>query len=159
MRAVGLIVLVACGGAQNVAIGFRIERVIATKDGHDIDDASPDVVMVVRGVEVRAAQVTGRCDALEHADATIAKTCGELKPSATVAALACSGDPHIDQFQCVYAVRAAGAVELWRADVDFEADDNAPVKLHPKPLVRVGSVPVGDATLTIGTVERRNVAR
>jgi hypothetical protein len=155
-----LVLLAACGGAQTVVVGFRVERVTATKDGHDVDDASPDVVLVARGTELRSPQATGSCEPLERSsNARIGKTCGELKPAGTVAALGCGGDPHVDQFQCVYAVRAGGALELWRADVDFEDNDDAPVKLHPRPLVRVGSLPIGDATLTVGAVEHRQTRR
>ena len=106
-----LVLIAACGGAQRMVVSFRVERVTATKDGHDVDDASPDVVLVARGAEVRTPAV-GACETLEHSrDARIKKTCGELKPAGTVAALGCGGDPHVDQFQCVYAVRAGGA---WR---------------------------------------------
>jgi hypothetical protein len=150
----------ACAGTQHVVVSFRVERVTATKDGHDIDDASPDVVLATKRVELRTPQVTGDCQELERTtDAKIRKTCGELKPAGTIAALGCGGDPHVDEFQCVYAVRAGGALELWRADVAFENEDNEPLKLHPKPLVRVGSVAIGDANVTVAAVEHRQTVR
>jgi len=155
-----LVLLVACAAPQRVVVSFRVERVTATKDGHDVDDASPDVVLVARGAEVRTEQVTGSCETIEHAhDPKIAKACSEMKPAGTVAALGCGGDPHVDQFQCVYAVRAGGALELWRADVDFDVEDGAPENMHPKPVVRVGAMTIGDGALAVGATEHRSTTR
>ena len=156
---IGLVLVAACG-AQATVVAFRVERVVATKDGHDVDDASPEVVLVAGRSELRAGQASGTCDALEQVTMPrVRDKCGEIRPVGTVAALGCGGDPHVDQFECVYAVRAGSALELWRAEIDFEADDDEPVKLHAKPLVKIGAISIGDATLTVGPVEHRQTTR
>ena len=140
---------------------FRVERVTQTKDGRDVDDASPSVMLAVGDRTLSAGGAMGQCGPPERAGAPfIRETCTASAPAGTMLTLACGDDPHVDAFACIYAVRTRQAVELWRQDVEFTVTDDAPLKVSPRSLARLGTLPVGASTeLRAGAMQYREVAR
>ncbi len=131
-----------------------------TRDGHDLDDASPSVTLAVGARSISAGEAIGACTTPAHASRLVHDTCDADAPRGTIAALACGDDPHVDTIACLYAVRTATAVELWRRNATFVVADDTPTRVTRLPIARVGSLPLDARTAAVaGSVEHRDVVR
>lgn len=144
MRTWASIVLAAaaCAGRQDVAqvgdVSFRVEQPSMDDAGNDLDDAPPSVSLRVGSQEIDAGMMFGRCTHVETASPFVRESCEQGAPREAIASFACGDDPHVDEVACLYAVRARGAVELWRRNVTFTDSDDAPRTVQRHPLVHVG---------------------
>jgi hypothetical protein len=141
-----LLLLALCGcsaGLGSSDVSFRVHYPTTTPDGRDLDDAPPSVALSAGGKILPGGDGVGFCrEPAQVASEAARETCRADAPAGTIATLACADDPHVDAFVCFYAVRAGGAVELWRHDGTFVAADGEPVKVTRGAMTRVGSLGV-----------------